>query len=474
MRFGVLSFGNTLSNLGDWIQSLGVFKVYQKMGIPLTDLKEINRNELTTYQGEKVILPMGGYFNKICGYECFPLSKDIIPVFFGFHCTDEKMLRYLKDYEDLFFGCRDLATADMIKKICGKSPGIFMSGCFSLCLDKRKLSKEPADIYMVDIIPELLSYIPERIKENAICLSQVSWQFVSMSNEEANQKSLATTEKWLDNLRENARLVITSRLHLALPCTAMGIPVIVARNYFDDTDRYSGYNGLFHVYMPHEFANINWEPSVPDIEWLKKELMKNASELLQNASLESKYNNNFVTHYQYQVKQLDTYFTKSSEDIIYYSGPNASYLSQSQKEHYYNNRGKYSNILEYILKSSLEDRTLVIWGAGDKGFLMMRRYAHIVDKFGKCFYVDKDSKKHNTRLNGLSVFSPDEIKKIDKNKIVIIIAVKDYDSAIGRKIAADLYHDYSFREGREFFFLDKLDSSARMALDDIALSAPLM
>lgn len=474
MKFGLLSFGNTVSNLGDWVQSLGVIKVYQYMGIAFDELVLIDRHKLRSYQGEKVVLPMGGYFDKVFGIDFFPLSDDIIPAFFGFHCTDEKILKLLGEYKNFFFGCRDLATADSINKSLGYSDKIFMSGCFSLCLDRRKLSMEPEKIYLVDAIPELSPYIPNNIRDQAINLTQIYSRFTSMNDEEANRNALEATKEWLGIFYKTAKLVITSRLHLALPCAAMGIPVIVARRYYDDTDRYSGYEALFHVYMPHEFSEINWTPPVHDIEWLKEEIITNAVSLIHRTASDKKLNVDFIAQYIQQIKKADSFFKKASENTFYCMGPQASYLSQAQKQYYFENIDKYNNILEYIINDSLCDRTLVIWGAGDKGFWMMRRYEHIVKQFKKCFYVDKNTEKQNGRLNGFPVLEPKAIQEIDRKKILIIIAVKSYDSTIGREIAKELSCSYNFKEGKEFLFLDKLDSSARMAIDDIALNSSLM
>lgn len=474
MKFGVLSYGNGFSNVGDWVQSMGVIKTYSEMGLTYEDLVKIDRRDLNEYRGEKVVLPLGGFFDKMFRRKCFPLSEDIIPVFLGFHCTDEKIMKYLGKYKDSFFGCRDLATASMVGKTLGTFDKVFMSGCFSLCLDKRQVSERQSKIYLVDVIPELFPYIPKEIKEKAEYGTQISMDFIPMSNAEADEKALAFTRNWLNTLKENAKLVITSRLHLALPCVALGIPVIVARKYHEDTDRYSGYDNLFHVYLPHEFYEIDWEPSVPDVEWLKTEIIQNAVLLLRNTYQKNQFDDAFVKKYNRQVLKVNQFFLETSGQVVYGSGEHASYLSQSQKEFYVKNKQNYNNILEYLVGGSLDEKTLVIWGAGDKGDLMMRRYEHVLGEFKDCFYVDMNPQKQGGRLNGFPIFCPGKIKELDKDKIFVIVAVNDYDSKIGREIAESLYCNYHLREGKEFFFLSKLDSSGRMAIDDIALNSSLM
>lgn len=472
MRYGILSFGNRLSNIGDVIQTIGVLKVYEKMGISEQELVKVNNYNLSEYSGEKIVLPLAGYFNAMPHVKAFPLSEDIIPVFLGFHCTDEKIINYLgkKEYEP--YGCRDLATMNEIKKSFGKDTNVFMSGCFTLCLEKRKENLSPKKTFLVDVIKEFYPYIPKEIFKDAESNSQISKRFLGMNEHTANNEAMIAVQEWLDTLKKEAKLVITSRLHLALPCIAMGIPVIVARRYNDDTDRYSGYDQLFHVYMPDEYDKVDWNPKVPDIEWIKNEIINNAIMLLKE-----KYEKNalpmFIKSYEKQVQLLSSWFEKSS-DITYYGGENLSYLSQCQKEHYYLNKDMYGSVLAYILGEPLSKYDLVIWGAGDKGMYMMRRYDKLVHQFKSCIYVDSNCDKWNSKLYGYDIYNPNEIRKYDKEKLIIIVAINHYYSKAGRMIAMNLVNDFGLEEGKQFFMLDKLDSSARMAIDEFALSATLM
>ena len=70
-------------NLGDCIQNLAVENLYNEMGI--NNLEKVNRDDIANYKGEKVILPMQGWFGNV--HKVFPAnwSKDIHPIFVGFH-----------------------------------------------------------------------------------------------------------------------------------------------------------------------------------------------------------------------------------------------------------------------------------------------------------------------------------------------------------------------------------------------------
>lgn len=472
MKYGFLSFGNRLSNIGDLIQTIGVLNVYKKMGICEQDLIKVTNYNLSEYSGEKVVLPLACYFNAMPNTKTFPLSSDIIPVFLGFHCTDEKVIKHLgkKQYEP--YGCRDLATMNEIKKAFGQEIKIFMSGCFTLCLEKRIEDSLAQKVFLVDVIEEFYPYIPEELLKDAERNSQISSKFSMMNEDIANNESLLSVHRWLDNLKKEAKLVITSRLHLALPCIAMGIPVIVARRDNDDTDRYSGYDQLFHVYLPNEYDKVDWNPKVKNIEWIKDEIISNAKVLLKE-TYERNKTSLFMKNYEKQVQLLSNWFEKSS-NIPYYGGENSSYLSQHQKEYYYLHKDMFGNVLSYILGEQLNKYDLVIWGTGDKGTYMMRRYEKLVHQFNSCIYVDNNCNKWGSNLNGYDICNPNEIRKYNKENIIIIVAINHYYSEAGRMIAMNLVSDFGLEEGKQFFMIDKLDSSAKMAIDEFALNATLM
>ncbi|MBU5488421.1 hypothetical protein KQI77_09780 [Clostridium sp. MSJ-8] len=77
----------------------------------------------------------------------------------------------------------------------------------------------------------------------------------------------------MKEIKENAKLVVTRRLHVALPCIAMEVPVVLAHQCdtgLVEVCRFSGLDRIIKVYKPEEFDSIYWNPNVPDIEWLKE------------------------------------------------------------------------------------------------------------------------------------------------------------------------------------------------------------
>jgi hypothetical protein len=90
---------------------------------------------------------------------------------------------------------------------------------------------------------------------------------------------LARARALLDTYRQ-ARIVVTNRLHAALPCVAMGTPVVLIEPRYEP----ARLSGLDHLFTMHNRAdaiagrwNIDWsEPSASpvDIEPLRRDLIE--------------------------------------------------------------------------------------------------------------------------------------------------------------------------------------------------------
>jgi len=88
---------------------------------------------------------------------------------------------------------------------------------------------------------------------------------------------MAAARDLLALYRTQARVVITTFLHCALPCLAMGIPVVVflprAQNESQRTSDEERFSGLMQIAPVHRFGNtarVDWSPPPQDIESLKE------------------------------------------------------------------------------------------------------------------------------------------------------------------------------------------------------------
>jgi hypothetical protein len=213
MKFASLKY-NRSNNLGDEIESLAA-----EQFLPHLD-KRFDRDSLHNIsENEKYMLIMNGWFCH-SPTDCFPPSDSIVPVFIGFHINKKKTryflnpqcIEYFKKHEPI--GCRDRRTMELLST---KGVDAFYSKCLTLTFPKR--TKEPINgkVFLVDVdsIP-----IPEPLYAGAIKITHItndSW---------GDEIKTLLAKKLLAMYRDEARLVITTRLHCALPCIAIGVPVV--------------------------------------------------------------------------------------------------------------------------------------------------------------------------------------------------------------------------------------------------------
>jgi hypothetical protein len=198
-------------NLGDEIQTLAVAQHLDTFD------GYIDRDELDQASGNPFAVVMQGWFAK--RVETFPPAPCVRPVWVGFHLDQEcaHVLRNaaVRSYfvENGPIGCRDDATATLL---ADHGADVFISGCMTTTFPLRSAPPVDGRIYLVDTVGIPL---PERIRHGR----RVTHQGAQWWSQDA-KRMLA--RDLLDEYRTYASLVVTPRLHCALPCVAMGIPVV--------------------------------------------------------------------------------------------------------------------------------------------------------------------------------------------------------------------------------------------------------
>ncbi len=273
MKYGLLSYDENkrFFNVGDNIQSLAA-----KQFLPQVDTY-VNRERLAEYEGEELKLIMNGWFTHNI-HNWVPSDK-IDPIFVSFHMNNtaapfmlsKNGIAYLKKHEPI--GCRDQFTADTLNE---KGIIAYFSGCLTLTLDSYKVHDHERgdDIYIVDPLysyprPEKTFYNAKHTLKNVLNGTAFqlgkkqkhlknfisddvlnSAQFINQeppANTYTDKEKFAMAEDLLHKYAK-AKLVITSRIHCALPCLAMGTPVIFVNGFdsFVDSCRFDGILELFN------------------------------------------------------------------------------------------------------------------------------------------------------------------------------------------------------------------------------------
>ena len=213
------------ANIGDCIQTLAV-----EQHLPRVDF-HIDRDSLSSYDGEECALVMNGWFSH--NPQAWPPSPRIHPIFYGFHMTPEAAAAYaqhvawFKRFEPI--GCRDQATMNTLK---GWGVDAYLSLCSTLTFPRRSVEPQRRLVVFADVRPRRF---PKAFRSNAVTSAH---EIAPV--EPSAQYALARAI--LDFYREKASYVITSRIHAAMPCMAMGIPTLYVgrRNHRTDILREAG------------------------------------------------------------------------------------------------------------------------------------------------------------------------------------------------------------------------------------------
>lgn len=269
---------NNEVNIGDYVQSLAA-----KQFLPKVDVF-IERENLQVNLPDTYKCIMNGWY--MHGSK-WPPSNNIQPLFVSFHINSkaehvllsQSSIDYLKQHEPI--GCRDIRTMNLLKE---RNVDAYFSGCLTLTLGKSYCSNESsgeilfADPYIYETIPSKIvkkvkktigcemnestmrkkimnqykNILPKSFLENFSVSTQIEKIPTQYNHEEYFQKA----EKLLQRYAK-AKVVITSRIHCALPCLAMGTPVIYVHSQRENEEHNSRLNGILELFDNIIYINKN-------------------------------------------------------------------------------------------------------------------------------------------------------------------------------------------------------------------------
>jgi hypothetical protein len=135
-------------------------------------------------------------------------------------------------------GCRDQVTFDWCRRA-----GIpaWLSGCPTGTLPRRAATDSQTDVFLVDVGDDIP--LPDRLLVEGRRVTHV------LPEHTPDETQMRMASDQLRHYRDYASLVVTTRLHAALPCVAMGIPVVL---FATDVDtRFSAITRLGFLPLPH-------------------------------------------------------------------------------------------------------------------------------------------------------------------------------------------------------------------------------
>ncbi|EEC43087.1 predicted protein [Phaeodactylum tricornutum CCAP 1055/1] len=223
----------------------------------------------------------------------WPPPGKLEPVFVSMHLNNNKIKQdvnkskaYLNQHWPI--GARDTESQRFLKSIGVHS---VFSGCMTMTLlptwSKWRASKEQNnEVLIVDVNKNGLQLLPDHITLGAVKLS-ANLVNKSVIDDQVARYFLANEMK----LRlQKAKLVITQRLHIALPAASMGTPVILIMDHNMpggggvDGARFSGLQDAVHtvntVNGSEALASFNWDQPPPNPNPAFLEVKRNALQVL--------------------------------------------------------------------------------------------------------------------------------------------------------------------------------------------------
>ena len=190
---------------------------------------------------------LNGWYRIHSGNASF--SDKIFPLLTSIHINNpsevkQETIDYLKKHEPI--GCRDHSTERFLR---ARGVDAYFSACLTLTLGKSykniSYKNDNAPIIFCDYefgkYPEIDKVI-KSLKNYNFSDAVNTTSVIDSTN--LNDTELLKIAHELLGKYSKARLVVTSRIHCALPCLAMGTPVIFVKSHYDK--RFDGITELLN------------------------------------------------------------------------------------------------------------------------------------------------------------------------------------------------------------------------------------
>lgn len=291
---------NSSCNLGDYIQNVAIKNALKNIykdkyiDIKFHVFDRDNIFQMAPIHNERWLCIMQGWYSH--SNDWLPNQLSVLPVWIGTHLSPlvpkYPTTFWLKDFNKVFpqyfsnkiIGCRDLITKNFLQSININS---YLSRCLTLTFKKDyELNSKKNTIFLVDIPSTHFSIIQNTINKvfpncTIKILSQKNWNFSTYNDGMEDSNSL------LDLYKNEARLIITTALHCASPCIAMGIPTLFIQDlgYMKDIPNRS--TSLYNIYPNisiKDLDKIDLENiKAPEFEDLKKLMITNLELTIQDS-----------------------------------------------------------------------------------------------------------------------------------------------------------------------------------------------
>ena len=225
------SDGVRVANIGDSIREVIMRRIVESVGVDKKDIITLSQEEYGKCEDD-VLLVFYDMINDDATIDGIIDNSKIHPVFVSCFFYDDIFLNrqdrisYFKECEPI--GCRDEHSRDLCRKYGIEA---YLVGCFSLCLPYRAKHRGET-VFLVDLPEAYEKCLPNHILSKAKKISHaVEINEYPISTMES-ERLYHIAEQYIDMYGEEAKLIISGRLHAVLPAYSMGVPVImINKNY---------------------------------------------------------------------------------------------------------------------------------------------------------------------------------------------------------------------------------------------------
>ena len=266
MKFGVILHKTTM-NRGDDIQTYAAMQ-----HLPQVDyvIERENTSSFRSKDNEPVAVIMSAWW--LWKKWNWPPAECIIPKFVSMHMNNYTIYRksspirdewlegiggeYFRKYGPL--GVRDQSSLDFFME---RGFDSYFSGCITLTLPKQKKTEDAGTyVCLVDLNDKLEQAAREMLKDTGLKIKVFTHRCDYRNSGTSLEERMDAVEKLLTQY-QNAKFVITRRLHASLPCLAMGVPVLSVVKIEDEGNftRWEPYSKWIHFVSNKDFRAGNFE-----------------------------------------------------------------------------------------------------------------------------------------------------------------------------------------------------------------------
>ena len=234
-------------NIGDYIQSLAAKQYFAEENVEYVD-----RDNVCYYKSDEVNLIANGWYHFYEGNEIF--SDKINPLFVSFHINNvesvtERTLAYLRQKQPI--GCRDYATRDFL---VSHNIDAYFSSCLTTTLQSYAVDKKERKDKIVFCDYDDSDYFIRKIIDDIV--GDIETEKTTHRYEKGLSHDAYFEEaKRLINIYARSGLVVTTRIHCALPCLALKTPVILCVPHYDKK-RFKGLDQMLNIVGYDEDDNL--------------------------------------------------------------------------------------------------------------------------------------------------------------------------------------------------------------------------